>query len=166
MTDNTQKLKAEFREITADTLDDILRLSLTLSPEHRNMVASNAVSIAEAYFEPHAWFRGIYAGDTAVGFIMVDKSGLVPDETDDEKPISFPGWFLWRFMMADQEQGKGYGKQSLDILVDMMRKEGLQELRTSCGRGPGSPLGFYEKYGFVQTGRIIYEETELILNLL
>jgi hypothetical protein len=29
-------------------------------------------------------------------------------------------------------------------------------MRTSCGQGKGSPLGFYEHYGFEQTGEIVF----------
>lgn len=38
------------REITAETLRPIIRLSDTLTPPKKTMVAPNAVSIAEAYF--------------------------------------------------------------------------------------------------------------------
>ncbi len=157
--------KVEFREITKDTLFEIIRLSNTLSEQHSRMVAPNSVSIAEAHFSENAWFRGIYAGDRAVGFIMVDTSEVIEDESDPEKDRPMNGWFLWRFMMAASEQGRGYGRQALDILVDMMREKGYTELRTSCGKGPGSPLGFYEKYGFKKTGRELSGEIELILKI-
>lgn len=46
-------------EITADTVRAVC--ALEVSPEQRGFVAPNAVSIAEAHFEPRAWFRAIYA---------------------------------------------------------------------------------------------------------
>ena len=61
------------------------------------MVANNAVSIAQAHFEPCAWFRGIYANETPVGFIMLYDD---PDE---------PAYFLWRLLVAEEYQGLGYG---------------------------------------------------------
>ena len=45
------------REITAETLRSLLNLAVK---EHqKQFVASNAVSIAEAYFCPQVWFRAI-----------------------------------------------------------------------------------------------------------
>jgi diamine N-acetyltransferase len=57
-----------FQEITADTVRAIIKLSDTLSPPQQRMVASNAVSIAQAHFSQNAWFRAIYAGGDAGGF--------------------------------------------------------------------------------------------------
>jgi hypothetical protein len=39
-------------------------------------VASNAVSLAQAYVSPHAWPRGVFAGDDAVGFLMLEDIRL------------------------------------------------------------------------------------------
>ena len=59
-----------FREITKETLHDILRLQVT--PHQQQFVASNTMSLVEAHFEPDLpWFRGIYAGDTPVGFLIL-----------------------------------------------------------------------------------------------
>ncbi len=58
------------RAITKDNLRQILDLSV--SHEQRHFVATNAISIAQAYFDRDvAWFRAIYAGETAVGFVML-----------------------------------------------------------------------------------------------
>ncbi|MBF6223479.1 GNAT family N-acetyltransferase, partial [Nocardia abscessus] len=59
------------RRITAWTVTDICDLSETLSDEQREMVADNAVSIAEAHFSENAWFRAIYLDETPVGFVML-----------------------------------------------------------------------------------------------
>ena len=45
----------ELREITKDSLAAVL--DLAVEPEQEQYVATNARSIAEAHFEPHAWFR-------------------------------------------------------------------------------------------------------------
>ena len=54
------------REITKSTLRLISLLDV--GPGQEGLVAPNAFSIAQAYFHPEAWFRGIYADDTPVGF--------------------------------------------------------------------------------------------------
>ena len=60
------------RELTKATLYDILRLKV--APSQQRFVASNAESVAEAHFNQQtASFRGIYAGDTPVGFLMLSQ---------------------------------------------------------------------------------------------
>ena len=68
MTESTGEA-IQLREITSATLPGILELEVA---EHqRGFVATNAESIAEAHFSELAWFRGIYAGETPVGFVMI-----------------------------------------------------------------------------------------------
>ena len=144
--------QVSLREITAETVVTICKLSDTLSPAHRRMVAPNGQSIAQAYFEPKAWFRAIYADETPVGFIMLYDD---PDE---------PDYFLWRFMLAAPYQGRGFGRQAIALLLDYVRtRPGARELLTSCGEGEGSPEGFYTRLGFQRTGEV--EGDEVVLQL-
>jgi diamine N-acetyltransferase len=63
-------IEVTLREITKDNWRDLLRLKV--APSQEQFVASNAMSIAEAHFNPEvAWFRAIYAGDVPVGFLML-----------------------------------------------------------------------------------------------
>jgi hypothetical protein len=80
------------REIDASSCRAICKLDV--ADRQRGFVAPNAVSIAEAYFEKQAWFRGIYADDTPVGFAM-----LSVDEVEAE-------YYLWRFMLDHRYQGE------------------------------------------------------------
>jgi hypothetical protein len=45
------------------------------------------------------------------------------------------------------------------------RRPGADVLYTSCADGPGSPRGFYLRYGFTDTGRIMWGENVLALDL-
>ncbi|WP_067783012.1 GNAT family N-acetyltransferase [Nocardia amikacinitolerans] len=143
----------ELRRITAETVYEVCKLSETLSPEQRKMVADNGVSIAEAHFADAAWFRGVYVGDEPVGFLMLDL-GMDPDE---------PGVSLWRFMIAGPHQGKGYGRRAIEGLVAHLKARGTNTLYTSYGLGPGSPEGFYRALGFEPTGELVDDETEAVL---
>jgi diamine N-acetyltransferase len=146
--------RISLREITAETVREICKLSETLTPPKKNMVAPNAVSIAQAHFEPHAWFRAIYADKTPVGFVML---------YDDPQE---PEYFLWRFMIAGQHHGKGFGRRSLEQVIEYVRtRPGAQVLETSCGQGAGSPEGFYHALGFRRNGKMIGEEVGLSLGL-
>jgi diamine N-acetyltransferase len=138
------------REITAETVRAICRLEV--APEQRGFVAPNAVSIAQAHFEPKAWFRAVYADEEPVGFVMLFE--------DIEKPE----YYLWRFMVAAEHQGRGYGKRALDLVVEHVRElPGATELRSSYVRGDRGPQGFYLGYGFEETGEV--EEGEHVIRL-
>jgi diamine N-acetyltransferase len=138
------------REITKDTFGTIL--GLKVAPEQNIFVANNAFSIAQAHFEPKAWFRAIYADETPIGFIMLSD--------DDEKPE----YFLWRLMLDARHQGKGYGRQAIARLVEYVRtRPNARELLVSYHPGDGSPRDFYLKLGFQETGQV--EDGEIVLRL-
>lgn len=144
------------REVTIKNLHDVIELSDTLSEEHKRMVASNAVSIAQAHYSPHAWYRAIYADETPVGFLMLHIGA-------DDYWIDYDGYFLWRFMIAAPYQRMGFGKKALQLLIDYIASQGASELRTSCGEGEGSPEGFYRSLGFERDGDWYDDEVGLTL---
>lgn len=140
------------REITKENLQDVLRLRVATNQDM--FVADNATSIAEAYFEPLAWFRAIYADETAVGFVMMYE--------DAQKPM----YYLWRFMIGETYQKLGYGRQALQLLIE--RVKGLpnaHELFLSYFPAQGSPKPFYEKLGFAETGEMDEDERVMKLGL-
>lgn len=142
------------REITAETVHEVCRLSNSLTPPQKYMVAPNAVSIAQAHFDDHAWFRAIYADEAPVGFMMLYDDPEIPD------------YFLWRLMVARPHQGKGFGRRAMELLIDHVRaRPGATVLETSCEQGPGNPEGFYRKLGFVRSGKMFDDEVGLILTL-
>lgn len=141
--------EVSFREVTKETLREILLLKV--SPGQEDFVAPNEISIAEAHFSPEvAWFRAIYAGETPVGFVML--------EDDPSKPR----YYLWRFMVDARYQGTGVGRRALELLFEHVRsRPGATHLLTSIVPGEGSPGPFYEKLGFVYTGE--EDEGELVM---
>ena len=142
------------REVTSETVRTICRLSDTLTSPQNRMVAPNAVSIAEAHFSPHAWFRAICAGETPVGFIMLYDG---PEE---------PVYFLWRLMVAAPHQGKGFGRRAVEMLIERVRtRPGAAELVVSCHEGDDGPEGFYRKLGFKRNGKMYDDEVGLSLAL-
>jgi diamine N-acetyltransferase len=134
------------REITAETVRTICELTVRL--HQVRFVAPNAVSLAQALFSQHAWYRAVYAGETPVGFAMLE---LVPGKVP----------YLWRFMIDGRFQGKGYGKEAIALLVAHVRSLGGTALELGVGQGEGSPQGFYQRNGFAPTGA--FEEGELVM---
>ena len=140
------------REVTQETVNSILNLRVT--KEQEQFVASNAVSIAEAHFSEDAWFRAIYADETPIGFLMLSDQ---PDKGE---------YFLWRFMVDVQHQGKGYGSRALELLIDHVKtRPNAKELFLSHVPGTGSPEGFYRRLGFEHTGEQAGDELVMKLTL-
>jgi diamine N-acetyltransferase len=156
MTDKTPSINRKsivsFREVTADAVR--LICALEVSEEQKHFVAPNAASIAEAYFEPKAWFRAIYADETPVGFLMLYDD---PDE---------PQYFLWRYMIDARYQKQGFGKRAMDLLLEHVRtRPHARELTLSCHPGEDGPEPFYQLYGFARTGNWLGEEVEMRIDL-
>ncbi|MFL7869025.1 MAG: GNAT family N-acetyltransferase [Anaerolineales bacterium] len=134
------------REVTKENLWDTFKLEV--APEQSRFVATNEMSIAQAYFDREiAWFRAIYADETPVGFLMLS------DNASEQK------YFLWRLMVDARYQKLGFAKRALELLFDYVRtRPGAKEILVSYFPGDGGPQGFYEKLGFVPTGEMIGKE--------
>ena len=146
--------KITLKKITEDNYDHVIKLSDTLTPYQKECVAPNIYSLAEAYvFYDAAWPRAIYLDDTPIGFVMLS---LKSDDDDD-----IPSYYLWRFMVAQAYQAKGYGKQVLDMIIDKCREDHITILYTSCETKGKQPYKFYIDYGFIDTG--IVDEGEQVL---
>ena len=146
--------RVELREVTAESLAAILALEVAES--QRRFVASNAKSIAEAHFHPEAWFRAIYADEQPVGFVMLHDESLHP------APRQQGFYFLWRLMIDKGHQGRGYGRRTMELLIDHVRtRPDAKELLASCVPGSDSPQGFYLQIGFHPTGNHVHGEVEL-----
>jgi diamine N-acetyltransferase len=142
----------ELREITAENVRAVCRLAVAAS--QTSFVAPNAVSLAQALFEPKAWYRAIYAGDQPVGFVMLAI------ETEP------PTYYLWRFMIAEGQQRRGYGRAAIGALVEHVRGlPGATELLVSWVPADGGPEPFYRGLGFVPTGEVHEGEVEARLEL-
>ncbi len=147
-----QELEVTLQEINEDTLWSILDLEVT--EEQKKYVAPNAVSIAEAHFSEFAWFRAIYAGETAVGFVL-----LFIDEEEAE-------YDLWRIMIDHKHQRKGFGSHALDLVMDHVSElPEAEELTLSFLPGDGDPLPFFTKLGFQDSDEWVDDEKILSLKL-
>jgi diamine N-acetyltransferase len=145
------KAVVSLREITRETVESII--DLEVAPKQENFVASNAQSLAEALFSPEAWYRAIYADETPVGFVMLSVKPEVPR------------YFLWRFMIGAEYQGKGYGKRALELVIEHVRTlPGAKEFLLSYMPGKGNPGKFYQKLGFEETGEM--DDDEIVMRLL
>jgi diamine N-acetyltransferase len=134
------------REITDDNRADVL--ALRVAPEQARFVGTvaGALEDAERYPEAKAWYRAIYEGEMPVGFVMLSW-----DVTPVPGTIIGP-WFLWKLLIDERHQRRGYGRAALAEVVEIVRDAGATELLTSYVTGAGEPWPFYERFGFVPTG--------------
>ena len=149
-------LPVTLREISAESVIAITRLAVADS--QKGFVASNAVSLAQALFEPMAWYRAIYAGDEPAGFVMLYDESLAP------VPPAEPSIGVWRFMVDARFQGRGIGKAALQQVIAHVRsKQRFRTIELSYVPEPGCAEGFYLGLGFRHTGR--FDDNEVVLEL-
>ena len=133
--------------------------ALEVSPGQEQFVSNVADSLLEAAAEPdgRAIYWAVYADKTPVGFVMIS----------DE--VGGPGYiphYLWKLFIDERYQRQGFGTATLDLIVEYFRgRPGVEVLNTSAGQGDGSPITFYERYGFEQTGEVFDDEVLLRLKL-
>lgn len=132
-------MNVELREVAKDTVREVCLLRVR--DGQMSYVASNALSIAQAYFEPSAVFRAVYLGEQPIGFVQWRRS-------EAEGAV-----FLWRFMIDQAHQAAGNGGTALALWLQEMKSIGFQRVETSVILGPASPLAFYLRQGFEEVGQ-------------
>ncbi|BFM08414.1 GNAT family N-acetyltransferase [Halioxenophilus aromaticivorans] len=83
---------------------------LEVAPHQEDYVASNTWSLVEAAYNRNHYVKAIYAGAQLVGFMMWVQ----------ESPALIS---IWRFMIAEPHQNKGYGKLAMQKGLDLIRAQ-------------------------------------------
>ena len=131
----------EFREIDRD----ILKLSTTESQKF--FVATNAYSLSQAYAQPECVPLALYDGDTPVGFTMY---GLDVEDTE---------YWIYRLMIDQRHQSKGYGRQALAMVLERIRQDKAHHrVYLSCNPDNAWGRALYESVGFRPDGRMVHGE--------
>ena len=143
--------------VNDENREAVLALSVR---EDQPFVATNAVSLRQAR-ETNEEAPGvarpfaITADGKIVGFCMF---AVNPEEEDEDDR-----YYLWRFMIDKEEQGKGYGQAALGEIIRYFRELGADRLLLSTE--PENELGMhiYRKAGFRETGAI--DDGEAVMRL-
>jgi GNAT superfamily N-acetyltransferase len=149
--------------VTLEPLTDANRaeaLALRVPPDQLRFVSSVEDSLREALEHPaaHASCWLIRADRVPVGFAMTAED--VDDPTE-----YFPN-YLWKLLIDADHQRHGHGTAALALIADHFRaRPGVTFLTVMAGQGPGSPIPFYERNGFVRTGEVYDDEAVLRLAL-
>ena len=143
----------ELAPVTAETWVAVARLEL--APEQEGLVSPNVWSLAEAGFFPGHQPRVFLHGGEPVGFCMYT--------VDDEAPASGLFW-LFRYMVAAEHQGKGYGRAALPLVLEEMRAAGARTIRTMHRPENSVAARLYASAGFRQVG--VLDDGDLELELM
>lgn len=137
------------KEITRENFWDCV--SLEVAPEQVDFVTSNAVSIAQSKIQPECIPLAVYDDNLMVGFVM-----YCIDEDDSE-------YWIYRMMIDKNYQSKGYGKKSMELLLDKI-KEDKSHNKIFLGVDKESfAVNMYKNFGFEFNGQVF--GTEHIMRL-
>lgn len=162
-------------KINAKNVWDILELKV--GKEQEDFVAPNECSIIEAYTAAgtgcSAFPFGIFDGETPVGFLMIGHNEaafdrLIADEEDEVPEILKENYSIWRLMIDERYQKKGYGKEAVRLALEFVRT-------WPCGKSEYCVLSYepenriakklYASFGFVENGDMEGDEVVAVLKL-
>lgn len=145
----------ELRAVTEENFLDAFGLRLALGQE--KFVSHPIRSLAQAYvYRDQCQPFGIYAEEKMVGYVMVIYDYDVPE------------YDIWHMMIDEAEQGRGYGGEALDKVIEYIRTKPFgssDRVALTCNKGNPAARKLYESRGFTVTGAEDEDETELALIL-
>ncbi|MDO5107070.1 MAG: GNAT family N-acetyltransferase, partial [Coriobacteriaceae bacterium] len=114
-------------------------------------------SLAQAYvYREQCQPFGIYAGDAMVGYVMVIYDYDVPE------------YDVWHMMIDESTQGRGYGSEALDRVIDYIKSKPFGDsgrIALTVNKDNLTARKLYEQKGFIATGVEDEDEIELVLML-
>jgi diamine N-acetyltransferase len=150
--------------VTEDDVEAVM--GIRRGPGKENYIGSmishfeDAISYAQAC--PRMW--SVHDGEQLVGFVMISDN--IPQAVIDADDDIVGPYFLWRLVIHEPFQRRGYGRATIDAVVAYLRtRPGADALYTSSVPGDGSPMPFYLGYGFVKIDRVADGEEVLRLDL-
>ena len=141
----------ELREITKENYEECLNLNVADS--QKNFVSSTAHSLAQAWiYYDTAFPFAIYADNVMVGFIMLGYSEAAGYYT------------LWKFMIDERYQNKGYGKKALKLGINyLVNRFKVKEIYTAYYITNQIARNLYASAGFRETGEVVGNEVGMKL---
>lgn len=141
------------RPITPENFEEIIHLQVR--DDQKTFVASNVYSLAEAYVQPTSTPLAIYAGEKPVGFLM---SGFWVERHQH---------WIFRLMIAADQQGRGYGRAAMRLLLERMRAlPDCRQIYISYEPENHIARDLYASLGFCVTGEMVdNEEVACLENL-
>jgi diamine N-acetyltransferase len=145
-----------FEEITGDNYHECI--SLEVSPDQADCFyfkssKPNVMSLAEAYvFKNGSQVLAVYDDDLMVGALFYTPNTNPGNPNDSEGKA-----WLTRLMIDKRYQGKGYGRKTMEMLIERVRKEGAKSLGLSYEPHNKVAEALYLSLGFRVSGEAIGE---------
>ena len=145
----------ELKPITEDNFIDAFNLKL--APGQDEFVSHPIRSLAQAYvYRDQCQPFGIYADGKMVGYVMVIYDYDVPE------------YDIWHMMIDESMQGRGYGSEALDRVIDYIKSKPFGDsgrIALTVNKENPTARKLYEQKGFAATGIEDEDEVELVLTL-
>jgi RimJ/RimL family protein N-acetyltransferase len=160
--DITREATISLAEISAANVLAVVRMNPGAIGER--MVATNGISIAQGTYSPNAWMRAVMVGDTPVGFVMLFDPTLSPEAAQaEDAALDVLG--VWRLMIDFKHQGKGFGEQAMQRIIEHAKAmPTINAVELSYVLREGNAKPFYERQGFVATGKVEHGEMTMRLS--
>ena len=155
----------EFRGINKDNFYDVCMLDI--NDEDKEFVASNKMSLAEAYlFKTMGAYVlpiAIYRNRVPIGFTMITKGNI----GDNIKGEYINNYCILRMMIEAKHQNKGLGKLALKQLIEIIKSISVNEtfIWVSTEEKNAKAIHVYEMNGFKKTKDYCGEEIILKYDL-
>ena len=153
----------EFRKITNENMEECINLKV--AKEQEDFVASNLRTLAQCYVGVTNGGLGttyaIYADDVMVGFIVYT---YYPESEVFEDNC----YHIWRIMIDEKYQGKGYGKQAIEKVIAEIKT--FPHGKSDCIYMSYEPENvaskkLFHSFGFVDTDKRFADDDEIIARL-
>ncbi|MGH4125535.1 MAG: GNAT family N-acetyltransferase [Clostridium sp.] len=144
-----------FSNITPDNWRTFKELKV--KEEQKKFVAPNVTILARAFAfrDYNSRVYAIYNGDLPIGMLM-------KHDLDDDSLVCV----LDQFMIAEQYQGKGYGKSAMQLWFSMIKNEEKYDSIILCYiEGDEVARNLYLDMGFHYTGEVDEDEIVMEYNL-
>ena len=145
----------ELKPITEDNFIDAFNLKL--APGQEGFVSHPIRSLAQAYvYRDQCQPFGIYAHGRMAGYVMVIYDYDVPE------------YDIWHMMIDESMQGRGYGSEALDRVIDYIKSKPFGDsgrIALTVNKENPTARKLYEQKGFAATGIEDEDEVELVPTL-
>lgn len=147
-------MMVRLEEVNFKNYRECCSLKVSEKQKENRSVAPNVSILARAFAYRNEGSKAyiIYKDDTMVGLAMWRNRTKC--------------YILDQFMVGEQFQGKGYGKEALKLIIDIMRDEKKFDLvELGCSRSNIPAMKYYEKCGFYYSGDDYEDEIGMAFKL-
>ena len=146
----------EIKLVDESSFQAVLDLKISEADERARFVSPNVRSLADAWLyreNGDVFPMAIYWNELVVGFLLLE---IDKDEAE---------YFIWRIMIGQQYQGRGYGRKALEVLIKEARMDSAcTHIVADYVVGNEKMKHLLTSLGFQETG-FIEENNEVAMRL-